>query len=270
MDQLDGLRQRHKTLPATDPDFTAPPSGATLALYNEVEADLDGLWDRWLKAMEVWDRAQMLLRAGSGLAIKPTEEAGKLLEEVDIDELIRQSNSCQERLDRLNRGHEQARDALEAGRRELAALRTSFGQTAEAGLSAVSNPQEIATAEAMLTRAEGMIPADPIGAEEIIGRSRQALAAATVRRDREPTRPREARPSSGPVDEVAAAAAQVRSAMAKLGFTELAGTKGCWFLSACYGMADPATRPLAGPPLERGITGPSGGARIGPVPERLP
>ena len=43
MDQLDALRQRHKTLPSTDPDFTAPMSGATLALYNAVEADLNGL-----------------------------------------------------------------------------------------------------------------------------------------------------------------------------------------------------------------------------------
>ena len=222
MDQLDGLRQRHKTLPATDPDFAAPLSGATLALYNEVEADLNGLWDRWLKAMEVWDQAQKLIRAGSGLAIKQAEEARKLLEEGDIDELIRQSNSCKERLDRLNRGHEQARDALKAGQRELAALRKSFDQSAEAGLSTVSNPKEIATAETMLTLAEGMIPADPIGAEEIIVRSRQALAAATVRPDQKPTRPREARPSYGPVDEVAAAA-KFRSVMARLELTNLMG-----------------------------------------------
>ena len=222
MDQLDGLRQRHKTLPATDPDFTAPLSGATLALYNEVEADLNGLWDRWLKAMEVWDKVQKLIRAGSELAIKQTEEARKLLEEGDIDELIRQSNSCKERLDRLNRGHEQARDALKAGQRELAALRKSFDQSAEAGLSTVSNPKEIATAETMLTLAEGMIPADPIGAEEIIVRSRQVLAAATVRPDQKPTRPREARPTYGPVDEVAAAA-KFRSVMARLELTNLMG-----------------------------------------------
>ena len=36
MDQLDGLRRRHKTLPATDPDFKVPMCGATLALYNQV------------------------------------------------------------------------------------------------------------------------------------------------------------------------------------------------------------------------------------------
>ena len=41
MDQLDALRKRHKTLPATDPDFTVPMQGATLALYGEVNRDLD-------------------------------------------------------------------------------------------------------------------------------------------------------------------------------------------------------------------------------------
>ena len=40
MDQLDALRHRHRTLPSNDPDFTAPMAGATLALYNAVEADL--------------------------------------------------------------------------------------------------------------------------------------------------------------------------------------------------------------------------------------
>ena len=251
MDQLDALRQRHKTLPATDPDFTAPLSGATLALYNEVEADLNRLWDRWLKAMEVWDQAQKLLRADSGLAIKQAEEARKLLEEGNIDELIRQSNSCKERLDRLNRGHEQARDALKAGQRELAALRKSFDQSAEAGLSTVSHPKEIETAETLLTTAEGMIPADPIGAEELIGRSRQALAAATVRPDQKPARPREARPSYayGPADEVAAAAAKFRSVMARLGFTNLMGLLirawiAVWALALLIGLLTPLM-PLA-------------------------
>ena len=31
MDRLDGLRRRHETLPSTDPDFTEPMAGATLA-----------------------------------------------------------------------------------------------------------------------------------------------------------------------------------------------------------------------------------------------
>jgi len=73
MDKLDALRQRHKTLPSTDPDYTQPLAGATLALYNEVETDLNGLWEHWLRVMAVWDQAQALVRPGSGLAVAKTE-----------------------------------------------------------------------------------------------------------------------------------------------------------------------------------------------------
>ena len=33
-------------------------TGATLALYEHVNRDLDGLWERWLKLMEIWDQTQ--------------------------------------------------------------------------------------------------------------------------------------------------------------------------------------------------------------------
>ncbi len=88
MDQLDGTATRHKTLPATDPDFTVAMSGATLALYNEVSHDLDRLWERWLKVMEIWEQAQWRIRAGSGLGVKPTEEAQKLLGGGELDQLV--------------------------------------------------------------------------------------------------------------------------------------------------------------------------------------
>src|SRR5512143_1304092 len=122
MDQIDSLRQRHKTLPSTDPDFTAPMTGATLALYNQVEHDLDDLWSRWLEVMETWNQVERQIRAGSGLTLKPTEEARKLIGQGGIDTLLRRSSACRQKLDRLNQGHEQAREALAAGRAELKAL----------------------------------------------------------------------------------------------------------------------------------------------------
>lgn len=223
MDQLDALRQRHKELPTTDPDFTAPLSGATLALYNEVEAELNGLWDRWLKVMEVWDEAQKLVRAGSGLAVKQTEEAKRLLEEGDIDELLRRCNSCKERLDRLNQGHERARSDLKAGRDEVAALRKSLIKAARAGLSADPYQKEVATVETMLTEAEGLIEADPIGAEAVIVRSRQALAAVVARSGQVLTRFGETRSAAAAIDELAAAVAKLRSAAARIQSNSLMG-----------------------------------------------
>ncbi len=147
MDQLDALRKRHKTLPATDPDFTVPMKGATLALYSEVNRDLDGLWERWLSVMEIWDQAQRRIRAGSGLAIKPTEEARKLLEGGEIDDLVRQSTSCKERLDQLNQAHEQAHEDLGAARAELAAIQSAISRGTGVLLPADPHHREIEAAE---------------------------------------------------------------------------------------------------------------------------
>src|SRR5690606_1660167 len=44
MDQLDALKERYKLLPVTDKDFQEPMAGATLALYDQVKDQLDGLW----------------------------------------------------------------------------------------------------------------------------------------------------------------------------------------------------------------------------------
>jgi hypothetical protein len=244
MDQLDGLRQRHKTLPATDPDFTVPMSGATLALYNEVSRDLDSLWERWLKVMEIWEQAQWRIRAGSGLGIKPTEEARKLLEGGEIDELVRQSSSCRQRLDRLNQGHEQAREDLKAARQELAAIQSAISKGTGVLLPSDPHHGEIEAAEQALADAERMIAADPIGAEETIVRSRRSLAALSDRPDGRTSWRRET-PSSYPmIDELAAAAERLRGAAARLRLTDLLGLLArawvaVWMVGILFGLLTP-------------------------------
>jgi hypothetical protein len=227
MDQLDALRKRHKTLPRDDPDFTTPMAGATLALYEQVSSDLDRLWDRWLKIMEVWDKAQKHLRAGSGLGVTETEEARKLLQGGDVDELIRESASCKERLDRLNQGHAEARARLKSVRVGLASIRDSVDGGTGVLLPSDRRGKEIATAESRLDEAERMIAADPIGAEELIDGTRRLLE--TLGQENEPglERPRP-RPMPGPatypgVDDLAAAAERFRRAVAGLKVTDLLG-----------------------------------------------
>ena len=172
MDQIDSLRKRHKTLPSTDPDFTAPMTGATLALYNQVEHDLDDLWSRWLEVMETWNQVERQIRAGSGLTLKPTEEARKLIEQGGIDTLLRQSSACRQKLDRLNQGHEQAREALTAGRAELNALHDApelLDRHDRAGEIA----RAVAWSERLFEEAERLITADPIGTQELIVRAQE-------------------------------------------------------------------------------------------------
>jgi hypothetical protein len=249
MDQLDGLRQRHKTLPATDPDFTVAMSGATLALYNEVSRDLDSLWERWLKVMEIWEQAQWRIRAGSGLGVKPTEEARKLLGGGEIDELVRQSSSCRQRLDRLNQGHELAREHLQAARDELAAIQSAISKGHVVLLPSDFYHGEIEAAEQALAEAERMIEADPIGADEAIVRTRRDLSALSGRPDGRPAWRSESPSSYSMIDELAAAAARLRTAAAQLRLTDLLGLfvrawVAVWVIGILLGLLTPLM-PLA-------------------------
>ena len=223
MDQLDALRQRHKTLPATDPDFTVAMTGDTLALYDDVSRDLDSLWERWLKIMEIWEQARWRIRAGSGLGVNPTEEARKLLGGGEIDELVRRSSSCRQRLDRLNQGHEDAREHLKTARAELAAIQNALSKGTGVLLPSDPHHREIQAAEQAFAEAEGMINADPIGADEVIARARHELSAMSGRPDGRTVWRREQPSSYTMIDELAAAAERLRAAAARLRLTDLLG-----------------------------------------------
>lgn len=217
MDRLDGLRQHHKTLPATDPDYTRPMSGATAALYASVETDLTDLWDHWLKVMEVWDRAEALGRAGSGLAVAQVEEAKALLEkEGDFEELARRCDSCRERLDQLEQAHEKAREALDGGRRQAVELRSTLQTVTAAGLPIEVFVREIGGVDALLSQAEGLIEADPIGAAEVVAKSREALDATAGRVAEVLSRLDEVRAVREAADEQAARAAKLRAEGSRL------------------------------------------------------
>jgi hypothetical protein len=223
MDQLDALRQRHKTLPSTDPDFTAPMAGATLALYNAVETDLNVLWERWLKVMELWDQAQKLVRGGPGLGVKHAEEARKLLDRGDIDDLLRQSRSCKERLDRLNEAHERAREVLETSRAEAQAIRQSVDRGTGMRHPADAPLRRIDNADRVFSQAEGMLTPDPIGALETLTAWRRSLEGAP---ERSPTRidgRQQSVPAYSILDDLAAAADQFRNAAASLRLSNLIG-----------------------------------------------
>jgi hypothetical protein len=223
MDQLDALRQRHKTLPSTDPDFTAPMAGATLALYNAVETDLNALWERWLKVMELWDHAQKLVRSGSGLAVKQAEEARKLLEKGDIDELLRQSRFCKERLDRLNQAHEQAREALETNQADLQSLRQSVDRGTGVLLPSDPQRQQITSAETLFSHAEALITADPIGAQEIMTRLHRSWAELKLGPSQGLARRQQSPPAYLLLDDLATAADHFRNAASKLRLTNVLG-----------------------------------------------
>jgi hypothetical protein len=249
MDQLDALRKRHQTLPSTDPDFTVPMSGATQALYDQVNRDLDALWERWLKVMEVWDQTQQRVRADSGLTLRPTEEARALLEGSEIDELVKQSASCKERLDRLNQAHEHAREAVAAAQAQLASVQHEVSKGT--GVLLPSDPQHrpIEAAERALGDAEAMLAADPLGALERIQGARESLLSLSRRPELTVAWPHRPPASYTLIDELAAAFERLRAALARLSFSHIFGLLikvwvAIWVLGLFFGAILPFLIPI--------------------------
>jgi hypothetical protein len=228
MDQLDALRQRHETLPSNDPDFKLPMTGATLAMYNQVASDLNGLWERWLGVMETWERAQRELKTRRWkLTAKPIEEVQRLLEAGDVDALVRESAVCKERLDRLNQGHELARSSLNAARIELECRRTVMERQSMRGHVEASDEDQITAAETMLTAAEEMIEADPIGARETIERTRRSIAGPGETELPNPIRWDDGRHLPTLVEDLAGDVKRFRDSFASLAQTQATRPVGC-------------------------------------------
>jgi hypothetical protein len=245
MDQLDALRQRHKTLPSSDPDFTVPMTGATLVMYNQVDSDLNGLWERWLGVMETWDRAQRELKTrGWKLTAKPIEEVQRLLEAGDVDELVRESAVCKERLDRLNQGHDLARSCLNTARIELESRRAVVERHTMRGQADSSDEDQIAAAETVLAAAEEMIEGDPIGARETIESTRRSLAGPGGPEPPDPTSWDDGRQLPNLFEELAFDVNRFRDAFASLAPTQATRPVGCGCLILLVGFVMNFLAPL--------------------------
>ena len=197
-------------------------TGATLALYNQVEHNLNDLWSRWLEVMETWNQVERQIRAGSGLTLKPTEEARKLIEQGGIDTLLRQSSACRQKLDRLNQGHEQAREALTAGRAELKALHDApelLDRHDRAGEIA----RQVAWSERLFEEAERLITADPIGTQELIVRAAGTSRPPSPGLENNLRSPWEVRLTYPSIDDLSATFNQLRQAATELFRTRFVG-----------------------------------------------
>lgn len=176
MDQIDALRGRHKTLPETDPDFTAPMTGATRKLYDRIAADLDQLWERWLAVMEHWNRAEQRMKSASTFSAAPSEEARAIIEGSRLEDLLLESGRCKEELDRLNLAHEVATKALRDARRESASLARAVGSDGRSGGEADLYARELRRIDRELEEAEASLTADPIGAATAAEHARDLVA----------------------------------------------------------------------------------------------
>jgi uncharacterized membrane protein YgcG len=211
MDKLDGLRKEHESLMKLDPDFTEPSTGRTLAVYREVEADLNGLWDKWLQLMDVWERADKLVRSASSLNSEQITRAKALLETEGsfegIDELV---ESARKRLDDLGQAHENVRKVVARAAEAVSKTESKIAALTARNVRLTSESNALASVGQVLDEAKGLIVADPIGAGEIVARAEATLSEITTRAERLAGLTQKAETLAGKISAIAAETSQLR------------------------------------------------------------
>ena len=182
MDRLDALKVRLKKLPTDDPDFMEPISGETLAIYQQIEGNLTGLWDRWLEVMDALDKAQALAKKDSALGTEKLKEAEKLVSDSKVFEQIEaEAKKCAASMDELNQAHENARSAAEVVLVRQQEIQMGVQKVEQEGLPSVPYKPEIDGIAAQASKAREILTPDPIGARQTLEKAQER---ATALRDR--------------------------------------------------------------------------------------
>lgn len=212
MDRLDALKARLKSLPVEDPDFKEPMAGATLAKYEKLQADMTGLWDRWLAVMDVLDKAQSLARKDSALGSEKLKEAEKLVSETKVFERIEEeSKQCAAGMDELNEAHEKARESVEVVGKRRETIEVKLGEVKREGLPTVPYQPEIDGISAQAGQANEVLTPDPIGARTTLDQAGERARGLEDRVDRILQAYQEAREISGSLKSLGDKVARTRS-----------------------------------------------------------
>ena len=174
MDRLDALKARLKNLPVEDPDFKEPISGETLAVYQKIEGNLTGLWDRWLEVMDALDKAQALAKKDNALGTEKLKEAEKLVSDSKVFEQIEvEAQKCAASMNQLNQAHENARSAADVVALSQREILTGVEKVEKEGLPSVPYKPEIDGIAAQAAQAKATLTPDPIGARQTLDKAQE-------------------------------------------------------------------------------------------------
>lgn len=181
-DKIDAVKERHRLLPQEDQDFTVPMSGETLAAYNEIAARLEHHRQVWLKLMDVWEQVQALLDSewffGNSRARTARRNLRAAAAPAAFSAVL---GDCEAPLDRIEKAHAQAASDLKSYREEDQQLGSQLDAVAAAALAIAPYQPERQAAAALVERAQGHLPADPLATLRCLDEARHKVAAVRQR-----------------------------------------------------------------------------------------
>ena len=170
-DTLDALQHRHKMLPFTDDDFTAPMAGQTLAEYENVQDSLNLYRERWLKLMDIWDASQKIVEEGGKQ--EEFEQAQAMLKNVGlVKELEDIRRACEQPLDGLAEAHEIVHAALAAMNSDGVQIKEHLEKLQSANIHVARLQRREQDTLELINQGQSSAAADPIGAMEFLQQAR--------------------------------------------------------------------------------------------------
>lgn len=209
---VEETRERHRQLPQSTPEYQAAMSGATRQVYDKLDGDLNRLWDGWSRRMELWERVEGLVRTQTGLGTGRLREAENLLGGLgSFDEVDQACRAVAGQMDRLQKGHDEARAQLARAREDAGRARQQLDAVRAAGLPVEPYEAALQAPTAQSAQAEQLVSADPIGAADRLAAVRETLAGLGLRLERAVALLAQSRQAASEVEAVARDAASHRS-----------------------------------------------------------
>ncbi len=170
LDKLDALKQRQELLPFTDQDYGGSMTGETLDFFEKIETTREALRDEWLVHMDTCREVERMLGEAKWPRTARYREALDRMSAKGsgLDATHEGYERAVERLDRLERAHEETTTVLAEYEERLARLTSQLESIGELGLS--TTPYEVGTeaCRAALESARGSKTPDPLGALQIL------------------------------------------------------------------------------------------------------
>jgi hypothetical protein len=180
--KVEAVKERHKLLPAGNKEYRESMTGATLALYQQVEKDVQRLGDVWLERMDLWEQVQGLIRSEKPFGAGRFLQAGRLLDKLGaFEEVDRACQACATQLDRVEKGHETARAQVAKAEETTGILRQRLESLRGLGLATAPYEPDLQAGGALIEQGRQIVSADPIGASATLTEAQEKLDALSAR-----------------------------------------------------------------------------------------
>lgn len=167
--------KRHEMLPFHDLDYKEPMKGQTLALYQQIEQDIQTVRTSWLRLMDVQDQIDSIAKPDEQVSQEQFRDIAKLLETADAGAVRTQLEQGLALLDGMEQAHEEVAPLETEIKAHLATLTEHVEYLRSVGLQRIPFGEELPQVQDFVEVSLAGVVSDPIGAAETLAEAQTKL-----------------------------------------------------------------------------------------------